>query len=65
MSGLGHSLLGDTTYGFKPTQLREVEVPRVMLHAAELKVTHPSRDEAMHFQAPLPADFSEVLDQLG
>ncbi|MGK0464594.1 MAG: 23S rRNA-/tRNA-specific pseudouridylate synthase, partial [Lentimonas sp.] len=34
-------------------------------HAAELKVTHPSRDEAMHFQAPLPADFSEVLDQLG
>lgn len=64
MSGMGHPLLGDTTYGFKPNQLSEIEAPRVMLHAAELKIPHPCRNERMHFQAPLPTDFDHVLDQL-
>lgn len=63
MSGMGHPLLGDTTYGFKPNQLKGIDVPRVMLHAAELKLPHPVRGEPMHFQAPLPVDFGELLDQ--
>lgn len=64
MNGMSHPILGDGTYGFKPNQLKGIEVPRVMLHAAELKVPHPDRDEPIHFDAPLPADFEEVLKQL-
>ena len=64
MAAIGHPLLGDTTYGFKSNQLREIDVPRVMLHAAELKIPHPKRDETMHFRASLPTDFAAVLNQL-
>ena len=64
MSGIGHPLLGDTTYGFKPNQIKEVKVPRVMLHATELKLLHPLLGKRMHFQTRLPADFSEVMARL-
>ncbi len=64
MSGMGYPLLGDTTYGFKPNQLKNIQVPRVMLHATELKIPHPDRAEPIHFQLPLPADFEEVMEQL-
>ncbi len=64
MAAMGYPLLGDATYGFKPNQFRGIDVPRVMLHAAELKLPHPDRNETMHFQAPLPADFDSVLKQL-
>ena len=64
MAAMGHPLLGDKTYGFKSNQLREIDVPRVMLHAAELKLPYPDRNEPMHFQAPLPTDFNAVLNQL-
>lgn len=60
MSGIGHPLLGDTTYGFKPNQLKGIEVPRVMLHAAELKIPHPEHDKQMHFEAALPEDFERM-----
>lgn len=60
MSGMGHPLLGDATYGFKPNRLTGIDVPRVMLHAAELKLPHPDQDEQVHFQAPLPKDFRGV-----
>lgn len=64
MSNIGHPLLGDTTYGFRPNQLKNIRVPRVMLHATELKLPHPEREEPMHFQLPLPTDFDEVIHQL-
>lgn len=64
MSSLGHPLLGDTTYGFKQNQLKGVNIPRVMLHAAELKVPHPDHDDPIHLQAPLPSDFAEIMQQL-
>jgi 23S rRNA pseudouridine1911/1915/1917 synthase len=64
MSGMGHPLLGDTTYGFKPNQFGAMEVPRVMLHAAELKVPHPDRHEQLHFCMPLPDDFKQMVKQL-
>ena len=64
MSNMGNPLLGDKTYGFKPNRLEGIEVPRIMLHAAELKVPNPERGESMHFQAQLPEDFIEVMAQL-
>lgn len=64
LSGLNHPLLGDTTYGYKPSRLRGIDVPRVMLHSTELHVSHPERDEEMCFEAPLPADFKAMIDRL-
>ena len=64
MSGMNHPLLGDTTYGYKPSRLRGIDVPRIMLHSTELQVQHPERDEEMEFVAPLPADFKAMMDRL-
>jgi 23S rRNA pseudouridine1911/1915/1917 synthase len=64
LSHLKHSLLGDSSYGFKANRLPGVAVPRVMLHSTELRVRHPVRDEPMHFEAPLPEDFQQVMEQL-
>lgn len=64
MSELRFPLLGDTTYGFKPGRLKDIEIPRVMLHSTELRIQHPERDEWMTFEAPLPADFEAVMAQL-
>lgn len=64
MSELRFPLLGDTTYGFKPGRLKDIQVPRVMLHSTELRIQHPERDELMTFEAPLPQDFEELIEQL-
>jgi 23S rRNA pseudouridine1911/1915/1917 synthase len=65
MSEIRFPLLGDTTYGFKPGRLKDIEVPRVMLHSTELRIKHPDRDELMTFEAPLPRDFEDLAVQLG
>lgn len=64
MSQLRFPLLGDCTYGFKPSRLKTIHVPRIMLHATELRIQHPDRNELMEFKAPLPDDFEEVVSQL-
>ena len=64
MSSMNHPLLGDTTYGYKPSRLRGIDVPRIMLHSTELHVRHPERDEEMEFVSPLPADFKAMMDRL-
>lgn len=60
MSHCKHPLLGDTTYGFKTNRLSEITVPRVMLHAAELRLPHPETGEELSLQAPLPEDFKSM-----
>ncbi len=64
MSAMNLPILGDITYGFRANRLKHIAVPRVMLHATELKVQHPERDEMMHFEAPLPEDFRAMIYQL-
>lgn len=64
LSSLKFPILGDPTYGFKASRLKELKVPRVMLHSTELHIQHPERDELMQFVAPLPDDFSEVIEKL-
>jgi 23S rRNA pseudouridine1911/1915/1917 synthase len=65
----GHPLLGDLLYGFKPARLAgenglEIPVPRVMLHAQALTFQHPATEEELSFEAPLPADFRELMSIL-
>lgn len=64
MSALNFPLLGDTTYGFKPGRLKEIQIPRVMLHSTELRIQHPEREELMTFLAPLPEDFERTMAAL-
>ena len=61
MQHIGHPLLGDAIYGAKhPT----VKIPRLMLHAHTLRITHPSSGKIMEFCAPVPDDFLNVLQKL-
>ena len=62
MAHIGHPLLGDTVYGRKKP---EKGLDGQCLHAAELKLIHPSTGQPMSFSAPLPDWFSDVLARLG
>jgi len=72
----GHPVVGDSLYG-EDKRARGIHnldrrhadrmvryARRQMLHASELRLTHPATGEEMTFDAPLPADISHVLDGL-
>ena len=60
----GHVLIGDTTYGWKRDPRLPREPGRVMLHAEHLVVTHPATGKVLDLRAPLPKDFSAMLQAL-
>ena len=60
MAHIGHPVAGDPLYGGKD----ELGVGGQCLHAAELELTHPRTGERMHFYAPLPDYFKQVLTKL-
>jgi 23S rRNA pseudouridine1911/1915/1917 synthase len=59
LAHLGHPLLGDRVYGWRPRGPEPVPA-RVMLHAALLAFPHPADGRPMEFRAPLPADFLAI-----
>jgi 23S rRNA pseudouridine1911/1915/1917 synthase len=65
---LGFPLMGDVTYGQRQNRRLEELVgftaPRVMLHAFQLAFIHPRTGKRVHFEAPLPKDFEEMLKAL-
>jgi 23S rRNA pseudouridine1911/1915/1917 synthase len=65
---LGFPLVGDLTYGQRQNRRLEELVgfaaPRVMLHAYQLAFIHPRTGKRVHFEAPLPQDFEDVLKAL-
>lgn len=74
LSELGHPLIGDLPYGFKPKEsyfkslsckkfLSQCE--RVMLHAAELGFRHPATYQAMNFKVDWPEPEKNFLKELG
>lgn len=60
MKYIGYPLAGDPKYGPKKT----LEIDGQALHAGVLGFTHPRSGEYLEFEAPLPADFEHLLDQL-
>jgi 23S rRNA pseudouridine1911/1915/1917 synthase len=64
LKSLGHILLGDEVYGWKPDPRLRVQPKRVMLHAEHLTFTHPVTRKTIDLRAPLPADFAAMLAQL-
>jgi len=53
LAAIGHPLAGDWLYG----QRNEA---RPMLHARELSMTHPLRNEPLRVAAGIPDDFADV-----
>lgn len=61
MAHIGHPCLGDPVYGF---QKQRFALEGQLLHSAYLEINQPSTGERLSFSAPLPQDFTEVLDTL-
>jgi 23S rRNA pseudouridine1911/1915/1917 synthase len=59
----GHPLLGERVYA-KGYRGPVIAAPRLMLHAFELGFDHPATGAHLHFEAPPPPDFRDVLVSL-
>jgi 23S rRNA pseudouridine1911/1915/1917 synthase len=74
MAHVGHSLIGDPTYGGKRKLGKAVfndaakdaisAFPRQALHAATLGFVHPVSGEKMQFEAELPDDFTSLIETI-
>lgn len=59
----GHPLVGETVY-VRDYGGPVIDSPRLMLHAATLGFVHPITGEQVSLRAPLPPDFTAVVDRL-
>jgi 23S rRNA pseudouridine1911/1915/1917 synthase len=64
LKSIGHPLLGDPLYGWKPDERLERQPERVMLHAEHLVLTHPKSGKELDLRAPLPRDFQAMIKVL-
>lgn len=60
MKYIGFPLVGDPKYGPKKT----IDFGGQVLHAGVLGFVHPVSGEYLEFEAPLPADFVQLVDEL-
>ena len=60
LKSIGHPLLGDRTYGWKPDPKLPLPL-RVMLHAERIAFLHPVTARPLDLRAPLPPDFADLL----
>lgn len=60
MQYIGFPLVGDPKYGPRKT----MDFGGQVLHAGILGFTHPTTGEYMEFEAPLPVDYVQLLDEL-
>ena len=65
MAHIGHPLVGDATYGRRKSACATLDAfGRQALHAMRLGLLHPSTHLPMEWEAPLPADYSALLERL-
>jgi 23S rRNA pseudouridine1911/1915/1917 synthase len=74
LSWLKHPIVADDMYGGKvvyPWQIEDRDaapeepiIARCALHAWKLEITHPATGQRMAFEAPLPDDMQNLLDNL-
>ncbi len=62
MKYVGYPLVGDPVYG--RSKGRTMAVPGQALHAAVLGFTHPRTGERLTFEAPLPAEMEQLIEEL-
>lgn len=61
MASLGHSLVGDRTYGIAK---EKIKTEGQLLFAKTIGFKHPKTGEYMEFTADLPSYFEEILEKL-
>jgi 23S rRNA pseudouridine1911/1915/1917 synthase len=77
-AAMGHPIVGDQVYRSRKW-LKDMDrlfsgesfsmaaqlkaIPRQMLHAWRLRLTHPSTGEIMTFESPIPADMDTVIEE--
>lgn len=67
-AGISCPIVGDDLYGnaeLNEKLYRELGVSRMLLHAAAIEFLHPTTEQTVRIEAPLPEDFQEVLRRLG
>ncbi|MDO8960074.1 MAG: 23S rRNA pseudouridine(1911/1915/1917) synthase RluD [Rhodocyclaceae bacterium] len=65
MASIKHPLVGDPAYGKTKSGNATLDAfPRQALHAFRLALIHPDSGAEMAWEAPLPADFTALLEQL-
>lgn len=64
LASLGHPILGDSVYGWRPDAKARARPARVMLHSARIRLAHPKTGRALELKAPLPADFKAQIRAL-
>lgn len=62
MAHIKNPVIGDTVYG--RGRASGIQAERQMLHAAKLALSHPKSGKPMVFEAPLPEDMENLLNQL-
>ncbi len=77
MTSIKHPIIGDPLYYAQKTEIEgalrkgsyseeiikeTLSFPRQALHAHKISFIHPNSGEEMHFQAPLPDDFMQLLN---
>ncbi|MCL6642113.1 MAG: RluA family pseudouridine synthase [Candidatus Bipolaricaulota bacterium] len=66
-AALGCPIVGDDLYGNAELNERLRQgfgVSRMLLHAAAIEFLHPTTNQRVRFEAPLPQDFQDVLQRL-
>ncbi|MBR1729516.1 MAG: RluA family pseudouridine synthase [Selenomonadaceae bacterium] len=61
MTSIGYPLVGDPKYGGKKNPF---DINGQALHSKTLELTHPTTNERMIFNAPLPEDMEKILFEL-
>jgi 23S rRNA pseudouridine1911/1915/1917 synthase len=71
MASIRHAVVGDPVYGGlraralpAATQAALRRLRRMFLHAERLEFRHPATNQELRFEAPLPAELEQVLQEL-
>lgn len=60
----GHTLVGEQRYTYGDSNDRQIPFSRQALHAFRLALDHPETGERLSFEAPLPGDMAELIEEL-
>jgi 23S rRNA pseudouridine1911/1915/1917 synthase len=60
----GHALVGEQRYVFGPDSTRPIKFDRQALHARYLALDHPRDGRRLEFEAPMPQDIKQLLNEL-
>ena len=64
LAEIGHPVVGDAVYRPRQQPRTKARFPRQALHAQTLGFVHPLTGEHVHVEAPLPDDFSGLINDL-